>query len=618
MHGGSLRTARALVFAVALSTLVAIAYLSNRDWQDLNRSRVEGRAASEATLAGERLLGALRDAETGQRGYLLTGQPEYLQPFRNAVASLDGQLTKLRGLLAGEPAQLDRVGRLQALIAQKIAELQETISTRDALGPGAALKTVETGRGQKTMDEIRAVSREIEVAAQRRLETSRGAVERDYAEARLITMLGCGLLMVVLLSGFLANEVSYRQRETLIAELNAANRASAEVRELLRTTFYSIGDGVITTGKTGAVQLMNSMAERLTGYSEPEAQGKPVEEIFQAAADGPRAQPAHHVRRALGSGASPADSGPIRLRSAKGEERFVEAGAAAIRDDSGGELRGAVLVFRDVTERMQAEDRLRQAAKLESLGVLAGGIAHDFNNLLVGVVGAASLLEEYFPPGAAGREVLDTLQASADRASRLTNQMLAYSGRGSFVIREVDLSHEAQEIAALLKASIPKNVELRFDAERDLPLISADTAQLQQLIMNLALNGAEAVGDARGFVEVATSLRSVAEGSIKGVLGDAIAPGRYVVLTVRDSGHGMDEATRRRIFDPFFTTKFTGRGLGLAAVLGIVKGHHGAIQVESAPGQGSTFSVYLPAAETKQEAAAAEQGARLLRGRKTL
>ncbi len=255
-------------------------------------------------------------------------------------------------------------------------------------------------------------------------------------------------------------------------------------------------------------------------------------------------------------------------------------------------------MIHDVTNLRQSEERLRQVAKLESLGILAGGIAHDFNNILVGIVGTTSLLEEYFPPGAPARELIMTLQTAATRAAQLTNQMLAYSGRGRFVVRPVDLSKEVEEIVTLVKASISKSVALRLSLARGLPKVDADAAQLQQLIMNLVVNAAEAVGEGRGSVAVSTTTHIVVEGDgPANVLGDPIPPGIYVVLSVSDTGHGMDEATRARIFDPFFTTKFTGRGLGLAAALGIVKGHGGAIEVESAPGQGATFRVYLPVAE---------------------
>jgi signal transduction histidine kinase len=179
----------------------------------------------------------------------------------------------------------------------------------------------------------------------------------------------------------------------------------------------------------------------------------------------------------------------------------------------------------------------------------------------------------------------------------LTNQMLAYSGRGRFVVQPLDLSKEVDDIIALVTASISKNVALRLSLGRNLPKVEADAAQLQQLIMNLIVNGAEAVGDKQGVVTVSTSMHTVTAGNgPANVLGEPAPPGIYVVLSVSDTGHGMDEETRARIFDPFFTTKFTGRGLGLAAALGIVKGHGGAIEVESAPGQGATFRVYLPQA----------------------
>ncbi len=601
MHGGSLRTARALVFALALTTLVAIAYLSNRDWQDYALSRTEGQAASQAMRVNERLLGRVRDAETGQRGYLLTGRVEYLEPYRQALAGIPTDLEQLRVSQANHPQQVARVARLQELVSDKLLELRTAIEVRDAKGPAAALALVESGRGRQLMDDIRVVSQQIGVAADEQLAVSRNSVQRHTAQARLVTLIGCTLLVAILMVAFAANERSSKQRENLIAELADANWASSEVRDLLRTTFYSIADGVVTTDAAGCVQLMNSMAERLTGFNESEARGKPVEEIFQTAAQGSRPAPANPVRAALNEEPSRGASNkgpvaPVRLRAKSGAECFVEARATAIRHE-GGSLRGAVLVFRDVTERMQSEDRMRQTAKLESLGVLAGGIAHDFNNILVGIVGNASLLEEHFPPGSPGRDLVDTLQAAGDRAARLTSQMLAYSGRGKFVVRPVDLSQEVEEIASLVRASVPRNVELRLVTSRGLPTLDADSSQLQQLIMNLIINGAEAVGEGGGYVEVTTSLERVAEQSVTDVLGEVVAPGRYLVLTVKDSGHGMDEATRARIFDPFFTTKFTGRGLGLAAALGIVKGHGGAIGVQSAPGQGSAFHVYFPAAQ---------------------
>ena len=238
-------------------------------------------------------------------------------------------------------------------------------------------------------------------------------------------------------------------------------------------------------------------------------------------------------------------------------------------------------VVADVTGRKQTEDKLRDAAKIESLGVLAGGVAHDFNNLLVGILGYASLIADCAEDPAC--EMAMHIVNAAQRAADLTRQMLAYSGKGRFVIQLMDLSNTVRQQEALLRSSIHRTVGLRLELTDGLPPIEGDRIQVEQLVMNLVINGSEACGEGPGTVTVATRLES----------------GPYVCLEVRDTGCGMDEATQARVFDPFFSTKFTGRGLGLAAALGIVRGHNGIIRIASRPGQGSTFTVLFPAASVE-------------------
>ena len=260
---------------------------------------------------------------------------------------------------------------------------------------------------------------------------------------------------------------------------------------------------------------------------------------------------------------------------------------------------GVVQVFmRKRAERAvrASEERLRQAQKMESIGLLAGGVAHDFNNLLASVMGNASLLREEV-----SEEKLEKVEAiirASERAADLTRQLLAYAGKGRVVVAIHDFSHIVRDMTDLLRASIPKKVSLKLALPPDLPGVEADRGQLQQIIMNLVLNGAEAIGaDRPGTLTVGAGAREVsaAESVSDEITGRLLAPGSYVWLEVADTGSGMDEATRMRIFDPFFTTKFLGRGLGLAAVAGIVQMHHGAIQLRTAPGEGATFHVYLPA-----------------------
>jgi CheY-like chemotaxis protein len=242
------------------------------------------------------------------------------------------------------------------------------------------------------------------------------------------------------------------------------------------------------------------------------------------------------------------------------------------------------------------QSHLLQVQKLESLGLLAGGIAHDFNNILTAVLGSASAALLRLPPDHPAAVDVQSVITAARRAADLTRQMLAYSGKGQFEIRPVDLSKVVGDLGGLLETMISKKVPLRFEFGVALPAIEADVAQVQQIVMNLVINGAEAIGDQRGSVVVTTGTQDLQEPDILGLrVGGQIAPGRYVYVEVQDSGCGMDEATQARMFDPFFTTKFTGRGLGLAAVLGIVRSHRGAVQVHSTPGKGTMFKVLFPA-----------------------
>ncbi|HWQ52181.1 MAG TPA: PAS domain S-box protein [Bryobacteraceae bacterium] len=264
-------------------------------------------------------------------------------------------------------------------------------------------------------------------------------------------------------------------------------------------------------------------------------------------------------------------------------------------------------IFTDVTERKRAQERLSQSQKLESIGLLAGGIAHDFNNLLTGIMGNASMILDEIDPGPAER--IKEVISSAKRGANLTRQLLAYSGKGQFVVRDLNVSEAVHEISGLVEFSIPKSVELAVTVQSRLPVVRMDPSQLQQVLMNLVINAGEAIGEGNpGKITVGTSMADIAQPFVDAA-GEDVAPGRYVCVEVRDTGSGIDEENKSKIFDPFFTTKFTGRGLGLAAVAGIIRSQRGGITLESEPGCGSTFRVFLPAA-TGQAAEAGEQTGR--------
>jgi signal transduction histidine kinase/CheY-like chemotaxis protein len=273
-------------------------------------------------------------------------------------------------------------------------------------------------------------------------------------------------------------------------------------------------------------------------------------------------------------------------------------------------LDGVVMMAADVSERMALEAHIQQNQRLESLGVLAGGIAHDFNNLLTGVLGNASLLQDHFRPESRESRAAGDLIAAGQAMAKLTSQMLAYSGRSRFFIEPLDLSTEVRQIVNLVQASIPKSARLKLALAEGLPAIDGDSSQIRQVVMNLVINGAESLGSEQGAVEVRSLARRAEQSELAvGVTRPPAPAGEYVVLEVRDTGAGMDEQTRTRIFDPFFTTKFTGRGLGLSAVLGIVRAHRGALIVESRPGYGTTFRVFFPCAAAGKEIAPPEWAA---------
>jgi PAS domain S-box-containing protein len=271
-------------------------------------------------------------------------------------------------------------------------------------------------------------------------------------------------------------------------------------------------------------------------------------------------------------------------------------------------------------ERKRLEEQIRQAQKLESIGVLAGGVAHDFNNLLTGVMGNASLALETLSPTDPGRPFLEDVVRATENAAHLTRQLLAYAGKGRFIVEAINLSELARELTNLIQTSIPKTVHLRLELADNLPLVESDSSQLQQLIMNLVINGAEAIGEGKdGSMLVITGVQDVDETHIRDTFASGeIHPGKYVFLEVQDTGSGMDEETLAKIFDPFFTTKFSGRGLGLAAAMGIVRGHKGAMKVHSAPGRGTTFKVLLPVAAATAAKIRTEAVGRNLRGTGTI
>jgi two-component system, cell cycle sensor histidine kinase and response regulator CckA len=264
--------------------------------------------------------------------------------------------------------------------------------------------------------------------------------------------------------------------------------------------------------------------------------------------------------------------------------------------DTSGAVNGLVGISRDITERKAFEASIQQSQRLESLGVLAGGVAHDFNNILQAVIGNAELVAFDLPADSPARRSVEEIRKASKRGADLCRQMLAYAGRGAFQLVPLDLSEVILEIHRMLQLGVTKDTEIQLTLTHGLPPIAADVAQISQVVMSLVINASEAIGEGKGSISLATSALDCDRRSLDTEWnGETLREGRYVLLVVSDTGIGMDEATRSRIFEPFFTTKFMGRGLGLSAVLGIVRGHRGGIAIQSEPGRGTRVRIIFPA-----------------------
>jgi PAS domain S-box-containing protein len=837
-----------IALVLALATLVANAWFLSLTAGNLQRAYGEAdRVLSLLALNGN-VLDSLRDAETGQRGFLLTGREDYLKPYDAALGGLPADMSRLAAGFAADKKQSARISELQSLVDEKLRELAQTIELRRSAGEAAAIAVVMTNQGKQIMDRIRQISHSIQDAESARLATALDARQRYTAQTQRFVLLGSVLLASLVCGAFVLLRIGDVQRQRLQTELARA--------EVLETTLHSIGDGVIITDRKGVITLMNPVACGLAGCGDPDTvRGIPLREVFHIVNEYTGAELENPLSRVIREGVVARLANHAMLVSKDGSLIPIDDSAAPIRH--GGELVGAVLVFRDIrerrraeqdaaymaaivqstddaiigksldediiqswngsaervygyraeeiighrttelvpvdrqneeadilaklragehvehfetvrlrkggelvdvslttspirneagriigasqiardisrqkraerqlrasesklraylesaaqgivavdargriemvnakaeemfgysrteltgeqleilvperlrgvhlhhradylaaprakprgagldlravrkdgtefpveialnyvpspegpltialisdiTERKKSEEQLLQTQKFESLGVLAGGIAHDFNNLLTGILGNASLTLSDLEPGSPARKrIADVIDAS-ERAAQLTRQMLAYAGKGRFVIKPIDLSAHIRETLPLTRASVPPTVELRLDLAEQLPAIVGDSTQIQQLIMNIVINGAEAIPEGRpGTVTITTRRQDVDEQYVRmghdRRVGD-LKPGLYVLFEVSDTGAGMNKATMDRMFDPFFTTKFTGRGLGLAAVLGIVRANGGCVRLTSTVGQGTEFGVLFPAVEQSPEA----------------
>ncbi len=371
-----------------------------------------------------------------------------------------------------------------------------------------------------------------------------------------------------------------------VSERVAAERENS----LLRAAIEQSTEPTMVLDADGFVLLANPASAKLHGVENTDLKGLQIAELR-----GGRQGDALHseIRSTIMRGE--AWHGEVILK--KNRKKPLVARRISPVFDGEGATRWQILVDRDISEERRRQEKMAHVQRLESLGVLAGGIAHDFNNLLGIIMGNVSLARSTITSRDPIAASLKNIEETSHRAANLCNQMLAYSGKGKFVVQPINLSELVEEMSQLLEVSISKKVSMRYELTPLLPSVKADTAQLQQVIMNLVINANEAIGEQNGTIVVATGQVDADVDYLRSsyVEEEILEPGPYVWLEVSDTGCGMDSMVRERLFEPFFTTKFTGRGLGMSAILGIIRGHNGTIKVYSEAGKGTTIKVLFPA-----------------------
>ena len=574
--------------AGALLILVVVTFLSYQDWSAFQRSAPQVQHSRALLQQIEQVLTSIRDAETGQRGFVLTGNPEYLEVYNHAAGALPSQLNGLRASVANEPDLRTRVATLSGLIDEKLGELKQTVVLRQNEGFKAALSLVETNQGQHAMDDIRKIGADLQNEVYTGL--MRGIRERQQqgSRTRLTTLLGAAVLFAFLLLATFDIGRTTTERDRLIVDLEAANGRTTASRDLLHITLTSIGDAVIATDGTARVTFLNGIAERLTGWTQTQAQGRKLNEVLILVNEETRETAESPVDKVLRDGVIVGLANHTMLIARDGTERPIDDSAAPIRDPNGN-IVGVVLVFRDVTGRRESEaqlHRLNQALRRtnQDLQQFSYAASHDLKEPLRTVTNYLQLIRSRYSGKVLDQEagrLFDVAVSGAQRMHALVEALLEYSRAGEVgeaTLEPVPVDKVVGEAITHLQSSIS---ETSADVSwGQLPVVTANPLYLTQVFENLIGNALKYRSKQPPHVSI-----TAAEGA------------HDWTFSVEDNGIGIAPEYQAQIFGIFkrlHGDEYPGTGIGLATCKKIVDRHGGTIWVESQLGNGSTFSFTLP------------------------
>lgn len=580
-----------IVAAVAILALMLLSALSYQSVTQMARQADRVRHTHEVMDGLSSLLSHVTDSETGNRGYVITGDPGYLEPYLDAEDEAATQLAELERLVSDNPAQSARLAALEPLIASRFEASRRIVETRRLEGGPAASALVASGLGKAAHDAIRAGIAEM-IGAEEALLRTRDAASAISTRTTIVIIVVAFLIIGIAAFLLFRHEINRQRTERW------AREQDERFRILARATIDTIWDYDVAADR---LWWSESLLDRFG---------------FDTADQGPELRtwldwlhPDDRARIAADFDAFIAGTG----RQWEGRYRFIRADgtivhiidrAFAIRDETGNAVR-VVGGMSDVTEARALEDRLAQAQRLEAVGQLTGGVAHDFNNLLTVILGNAEMLVDSLSADDEQRLLAEMMRTAAERGAELTNRLLAFARRQALEPKVVNVNKLLASMDPLLRRTLSEEIEIEFVRGAGLWETYVDAGQLEGAVLNLALNARDAMPQG-GRLTIETANAHV--DADYAAANEGVAPGQYVLVAVTDTGIGMTSEVLSQAFEPFFTTKDVGKGsgLGLSMVYGFIRQSNGHVKIYSEPGQGTAVRIYLPRAAADELAESAE------------